>query len=137
DDGAGRLFGAGVTAIQARDWAAAEASFREVLKEAPNNPGANFLFGVVRIGQDSLSEARNYLEKAVKLSPRMPDPIGRLGWVDVQLGDIAAAKKERSKLETMQRNCKQTCFDKVTIDRGLWIINGVLPEADQKQAPKP
>jgi Flp pilus assembly protein TadD len=137
DETGGQSYGAGIEAIQAKDWAAAEKNFTQVLTEAPNNPGANFLFGVVRIGQENLAEARTYLEKAVKLSPRLADPIGRLGWVDVQLGDIASAKKERSKLETMQRNCKKTCFDKITIDRGLWIINGVLPDADQKLAPKP
>ncbi|HVY89400.1 MAG TPA: tetratricopeptide repeat protein [Hyphomonadaceae bacterium] len=130
-------YGAGVDAIQAKDWDKAEAAFRDVLNEAPNNPGANFLFGVVRIGQDNLPEAKTYLEKAVKLSPRLADPIGRLGWVYVQLGDIPAAKRQREKLETMQRDCEKICFDRVTIDRGLWIINGVLPEQDQKVAPKP
>ena len=125
-EGGGHFYGAGIDAIQARDWDSAETNLLEVLKENPKNPGANFLFGVVRIAQHNYPEARSYLELAQKLAPRLPDPIGRLGWVDGQLGDLAAARREHAKLEQMSRDCRKTCFEAVAIAEGLWMVDSVL-----------
>lgn len=119
-------FNDGVSALHAGNFQVAAGAFKDVLTENPNDVDANSAEGEALSGLNQFKEARVYLEKAARLSPRTPDPRGRLGWVDVKLGDMNAAMKVRAELEKMDKDCKQKCRSATAIADDLHMIDSAM-----------
>ena len=55
-------FESGVSALQAKNFSAAEGIFEDVLRQNRNHADANFLMGVAKMGLEKWDEAKKYLE---------------------------------------------------------------------------
>lgn len=60
---------AGFKALEENDVAAAQTEFTALLKAYPKDPAAYGGMGLIKMRQEEFKEARNYLQKAVELSP--------------------------------------------------------------------
>ena len=127
-DDTGKRYNQGVEALQAQNFKLAEQAFRDVLQEDSANAAANFMMGITQVSLDNLPEARKYLELAAKENVKAPDPKGRLGWVQIKLGDIPAALKQREELVKLDKACKQACPSAKAIAAGLLMIDTALPQ---------
>jgi TolA-binding protein len=65
--------------LDAKDYAAAEATLSVLVDRDPTTTDARFLMGLAKIGLGKWSEARTWLEAAVKEEPARPEPKTRLG----------------------------------------------------------
>src|SRR5262249_10818055 len=68
-DGAEEVFQRAAAALQAGNYAAAEAGFQEVLKLVPGHVGALGNLGVVYSRMNRLSDAEKVYQRALRLSP--------------------------------------------------------------------
>lgn len=128
DNGLPQLRQQGLAALQAKDFATAEAAFSEVLRRNPSAVGASFLLGLSKIGLEKWDEARTALERAVIDEPDRPEPKTRLGLTYVMLQDAASARRQRDALIMLDSECEGTCKD------AAWIKDGVAA-LDQALAP--
>ncbi|MEQ1780430.1 MAG: tetratricopeptide repeat protein [Hyphomonadaceae bacterium] len=117
----------GVDALNAKNFAVAEAIFDEVLRENGNHPEANFMMGVAKMSLGKWAEAKSNLEIAVKKKPKEPDPKSRLGVTLIKLGDAEGAKKQRDDLVKLQKACNGNCKNAAYIDRGIAMIDATKP----------
>ncbi len=77
----------------AGDFAGAEATLREILKQTPRNPIALNNLGYFLLERDErLEEAREMIDQAVKIDPTNPSFLDSLGWAYYKLGDLAKAE---------------------------------------------
>lgn len=82
------------TAMQVSgDFAGAESTLREILKESPNNPIAlnNFGYFLLERGE-RFEEALTMIRKAVDTDPTNPSYLDSLGWANFKLGKFAEAE---------------------------------------------
>ena len=126
-DDIGKRYNRGVEALQAQNFKLAEQAFRDVLQENSANAAANFMMGITQVSLNNLPAAQYYLELAANENAKAPDPKGRLGWVDVKLGDVRAAMRQREDLVRLDAACKQTCPSAKAIAAGLLMIDTALP----------
>ena len=126
-DDIGKRYNQGIEALQAQNITLAEQAFRDVLQENSANAAANFMMGITQVSLNNLPDARSYLERAAKENAKAPDPKGRLGWVDIKLGDVQAAMKQREELVRLNTACKQTCSSAKGIAAGLLMIDSAPP----------
>jgi tetratricopeptide (TPR) repeat protein len=61
-------------ALDAKNYAAAETTLRELVGRAPTTTDAHFLMGLAKIGLGKWDEARTSLEAAVQKEPARPEP---------------------------------------------------------------
>jgi Flp pilus assembly protein TadD len=76
------------------DFAGAETTLREILKESPNNPIAMNNLGYFLLERDvQLEEAFQLIQQAVKVDPTNPSFLDSLGWAHFKLGRFEEAEK--------------------------------------------
>lgn len=88
----------------AGDFAGAESTLREILKESPNNPIAMNNLGYFLLERDvMLEEAFELIQQAVKVDPTNPSFLDSLGWAHYKLGRLDEAErhlKEASRFDS-------------------------------------
>ncbi len=117
-----------ISAFNAKNFSVAEGLFEEYLRANPTHPSSNFMLGVTKMSLNKWEEARQYLEIAVRKSPKEPDPKSRLGVTLARLGDIDGAKKQRDDLVKMQKSCRDSCRNAQWIDSGIAMVDAALPK---------
>jgi len=127
---------AGLEALQAQDFAAAEASFATLLSKDPTTSDANYLMGLAQIGLKKWPEAKQYLAVAVTEEPKRPEPKLRLGISALMTGDIETAKVQRAELATLSSTCG-SCPDAKKITDNIATLDKVIDAATKAAAPKP
>lgn len=76
------------------DFAAAEATLREILRQTPGNPIALNNLGYYLLERNQkMDEALKLIEQAVKIDPTNPSYLDSLGWAYYKLGRYAEAEK--------------------------------------------
>lgn len=76
------------------DFAAAEATLREILRESPDNPIALNNLGYFLLERNErLEEALELIKKAVASDPTNPSFLDSLGWAHFKLGNLEEAEK--------------------------------------------
>lgn len=116
-----------VAALQAKDYAGAEAKLSELMERTSTLPAdANFLMGLAKIGLEKWGEAKPYLEAAVAAEPARPEPRTRLGLAQVMLGDGPAAREQREALIQLDIACSKTCTDATWISDGIRTLDQAL-----------
>ena len=78
--------------FQAQDFAGAERLCREVLRDAPRNPDALHLLGVVRLSAGNASEAVSLIDQALEGNPRDAAMLENLGVAQLALRNYATAE---------------------------------------------
>jgi tetratricopeptide (TPR) repeat protein len=122
-----RLRGRALAAMQAKDFAAAEAAFAELMQAGGRlDLGANFLMGLAKIGLEKWDEAQPFLEAAIVDEPSRPEPRTRLGITYAKLSKMDAARQQRAALASLDAECKQTCADAKWIAEGLALLDKAL-----------
>lgn len=85
------------------DFASAENTLREILRQTPRNPIALNNLGYFLLERNvKLDEALNLIEQAVKIDPTNPSYLDSLGWAYFKLGKFTEAEKylkEAAKLD--------------------------------------
>ena len=84
----------GVALFQRGYLGPAEASFKQVIAENPNDPEAYYNLGTLYLRSNSLEKARGWLEKTVELQPDYPEAWNNLGMISAQQGQDAQAIRE-------------------------------------------
>jgi tetratricopeptide (TPR) repeat protein len=120
------LHKAGVAALEAGDFAEADANFTALVSKQPRNADANFLAGLAKFGLQDWEGARTYLEVASERDKRRPEPKTRLGLTLIQLGDLNAAIDVYRELEALNERCKGRCKDDEWIKQGIVELGGAL-----------
>lgn len=126
-----RSFDAGVAALDANDFARAEAIFDKSLRFYRNDPAFRFYMGVAKMNLGKWDEAKRYLRTAARELPKLPDPKGHLGVTYAKLGDIDAAKAQRAGLVKMAEACKGACELSPHIASGIQMIDEALAESSR------
>ncbi len=76
------------------EYAGAETTLRELLKESPKNPVALNNLGYFLVERDEkLNEASNLIQQAVKIDPKNSSYLDSLGWAYFKLGKLDEAEK--------------------------------------------
>lgn len=115
-----------IAALQAKDYASAEASLNELLQYQAAPPNSNFLMGLAKIGLEKWNEASSHLEAAVQAEPKRPEPKTRLGLTYVKLENADAAKQQREALASLDAACAKTCEDATWIAEGMALLDQAL-----------
>jgi len=105
----------------------AETSLRKLITLKPDNAQAYNALGYTLADRtDRLSEARDYIEKALKLSPEDPFILDSMGWVEYRLGNHAQG------LQFLQRAYQQRPDPEIAAHLGevLWA-KGKKSEAEK------
>jgi tetratricopeptide (TPR) repeat protein len=124
-----RSIDAGVAALEANDFAKAEAIFNESLRYYASDPTFRFYMGVAKMNLGKWDEARRYLRTAARELRKLPDPKGHLGVTYAKLGDIDAANAQRARLVKMAEACKGTCELSPYIASSIRMIEEALAES--------
>lgn len=95
----------GIEALQAQDYKKAEKKFGEVLSVAPDHPEANYYMALAKIGNGKAKNAVRYLEKALKANPNFLDARERLALVQIELGDMDAAREQLAEIQRLKEMC--------------------------------
>ena len=69
----------------------AEASFRQVVAEKPDDAEAYYNLGTLSLRRNDFEQARQYLQQTLKLKPNYPEAWNNLGMMDAQQGRADAA----------------------------------------------
>ena len=126
ETGLAQLQQKGIAALQAKDYATAEATFNDLLARAPASIGAHFLLGLSQIGLEKWELAKASFERAVIDEPRRPEPKARLGLTYVMLKNTDGARAQRDALATLDAQCMSTCSDAAWIKDGLTALDQAL-----------
>lgn len=122
----------GVEALESKNYLLAEKTLNDLLRRYPTTTDANFLMGLAEVGLEKWTEAKGFLETAVKMEPTRPEPKTRLGLTYVRLGDIDSAMKQRAELASLDRDCKKVCGDAEWIADGLMLLDKALAQNRSK-----
>jgi tetratricopeptide (TPR) repeat protein len=117
---AATLFNQGIDHINAKAYAEAIAAFDGVLAQKPDDYEAAFLKGQAQSARGDYAGAKTSLEAALKLQPGLVDAKGRLGWVEMQLGNTAAAASIRADLEAIKAKAPNAAAQ---IDAAIRLID--------------
>ncbi len=131
-----QLHKAGVAALEAGDFAEADANFTQLVEKQPRNADANFLAGLARFGLQDWEGARAYLEVASNRDKRRPEPKTRLGITLIQLGDLNTAIDVYRELEALNERCKGRCKDDEWIKQGILELGTALSASLEATAPE-
>ena len=124
--GSGNLFGAGVAALQANDYAKAEEIFAKSLLFNKNDVTARFYMGVTKVKLEKWEEAKRYLRTPARDLRKVPDPKSYLGVTYAKLGDTEAALAQRASLVRMAEACQAVCEHSSYIANGIQMIDEAL-----------
>jgi len=76
------------------DYAAAESTLREILRQTPGNPIALNNLGYVLVERNErLTEALTLIQKAIRIDPTNPSYLDSLGWANFRLGNLEEAER--------------------------------------------
>lgn len=76
------------------DYAGAEATLREILKQTPRNPIALNNLGYFLLERNErFDEALSLIQQAIKIDPTNPSYLDSFGWAHFMLGDFAEAER--------------------------------------------
>ncbi len=75
------------------NFAAAEALYRLMLEDEPDNPQVLFMLSLARLHQDDLEEPLQLLQKALKVQPGNPSLHNSLGQVYLRRNELAEAER--------------------------------------------
>lgn len=120
------IYDKGVAALQAKDYAAAEAAFTDALRRKAEKADISFMLGLAQIGLEKWDEAKVSLEAAVAREPKRPEPKTRLGLTYVKLNNLDAAKQQRAALAALDADCVLVCKDAQWIAEGLRTLDQAL-----------
>ena len=117
------------TALQmSGDFAGAEATLRDILKESPNNPIALNNLGYFLVERNErLQEALALIKQAVDIDPTNPSYLDSLGWAHFKLGKNAEA-------ELYLRKALRHDSSSVTINEHLGDVLAAQSKADQAKS---
>ncbi len=122
-----KLHNDAVTALQAKDYAAAEIKLTDLLKRSLTPPAdTHFLMGLAKIGLEKWGEAEPFLKAAVAAEPKRPEPKTRLGLAQVMLNQPVAAREQREALIQLDIACNKTCADNTWIGEGIRTLDQAL-----------
>jgi len=83
------------TQQMSHDFAGAESTLREILKQSPRNPIALNNLGYFLLERNErLGEAREFILSALKIDPTNPSYLDSLGWANFMLGNFAEAERD-------------------------------------------
>jgi Flp pilus assembly protein TadD len=116
----------GVEALKAKDYTKAKRAFDRVVAAAPKDANAQFLAGMSRTGLSDWKGARKFLEKAVKLDPKMIRAHRELGVTYAKLGDKAKAQATLTALKAHDASCGGTCGDAPEIKAAITAVSAAL-----------
>lgn len=126
-------FREGVDALQVKDYKKAEKKFGEVLSVAPKHPEANYYMGLAKIGNGKSKNAVRYLEKAVKERGNFVEARERLALVQIELGDLEAAREQLTAIEALKSECatEGACDEpfKQRVDMAIERVNAAFGAA--------
>lgn len=83
---------------------AAEASFREVITQKPDDAEAYYNLGTLNLRRNDLQQAGQYLERTVKLRPDYPEAWNNLGMIAAQQGQPDEAIRNFRQSLTLRPN---------------------------------
>jgi Flp pilus assembly protein TadD len=110
------------------DFAGAEATLRDILKESPNNPIALNNLGYFLLERNErLEEARTFIKQALDIDPTNPSYLDSLGWAHFKLGKFAEA-------EMYLREALRNDSSSVTINEHLGDVLAAQSKADQARS---
>jgi tetratricopeptide (TPR) repeat protein len=117
------------TALQmAGDFAGAETTLRDILKESPNNPIALNNLGYFLLERNErFEEALGLIKQAVEIDPTNPSYLDSLGWAHFKLGKQAEA-------ELYLREALRHDSSSVTINEHLGDVLAAQSKADQAKS---
>ncbi len=121
-----KLHNGAVTALQARDYASAEAKLAELFDRGGVPTDSHFLMGLAKIGLEKWGEAKPFLENAVAYEPARPEPRTRLGLALVMLNQPDQARAQREALIQLDIACNKTCADQTWITDGIRTLDQAL-----------
>lgn len=119
-----------VTALQAKDYATAEVTLRELLQRTPVPADTNFLMGLAKTGLEKWDEARGFMELAVVSEPNRPEPKTRLGLIYAKFNRMEEARRQRQELDSLSIVCGGSCPDSTWINDGLHALDQALSSAE-------
>lgn len=125
---------AGLSALQAQDFALAEQNFTKLLSFDPTTSDANYLMGLSQIGLKKWTEAKQYLQLAVAAEPKRPEPKLRLGIAALMTGDIDTAVAQRTELADLSAKCGG-CGDAQKITDNIATLDKVIAAAKKAAMP--
>ena len=102
-------FNQGVDALNAKDFAAADAAFGDVLAQKPDDWEAAYMRGQAQAALGNYAGAKTLFEAAVKMQPGLLDGKARLAVVEKKLGNADAASLIRSGIAASAEKCAGTC----------------------------
>lgn len=100
---------AGVTALQAHDYADAIRQFRVAQHAAPNNGAVNYALGLAYLGSNDKSNARDSLRRSVHDAAAPPGAHLQLALVSLELNDRAAAVEQQTWAQQTLAACGDGC----------------------------
>lgn len=78
-------------ALAAKDTAAALTNFEQALKAGQKPAEVNYYLGLIRFSRSQFTDARQYLEEAVRIDDENIDALRYLGDTELKLGNVASA----------------------------------------------
>ncbi len=116
----------GLEALRTKDFAKAKKAFDRVIPFAAKDANTHYLAGVARTGLDDWKGARKFLEKAVKLDPKMVLGHKELGVTYAKIGDKPKAEKTLSDLKALEATCAGTCAEANDLKTAISAIMAAL-----------
>lgn len=118
----------GVEALKAGRYDEAKSSFQRAYSAASNDPNMNLMLGVSYMGLRDYKGARKYLERAVRLDPKLIVAHEQLGVAYAKLGDRPKAEAEIASLKQLQAACGSSCADAQALDKAISSISGAIAQ---------
>ena len=117
----------GVTALKAGNYRDAQRAFRDVLSREARDPSTNFLMGVSLANDTKLTQARSYLERAVRYKNDFTEARGWLGVAYAKTGEAEKASEQKAALTVLKTKCAgTTCADATAVDAALIRIEDAI-----------
>jgi len=101
----------------------------EGVKSGTNRGFQLYMIGLSQIQLKKYSEAKDSLRRALVLNKGIYDAHMRLGVLYLRDGEIDKARKEYSKLQKIDRRCKNTCERKDDVALGLEILGAAIKQS--------
>ncbi len=110
-DNPAAAYQAGVTALEAQDYAEAVRQFRRARRAAPNDGIINYALGLALVGAGENDEARGALERAVRAPNAQAGAYLQLGLLYLQGGERENAAGQQAALRAAIDGCDARCGD--------------------------
>lgn len=119
----------GAEALKKGDYRLAEEKFEEVLSYSPNDPLANYLMGLAKIGADKKKAAVRYLEKAISRKKDYIEARETLGLLEVELGRNDKAEAQLEALKQLREKCSDEGCDDARLELAIGKLEQALQNA--------